>query len=39
MSVAILTEGLSKRHRIGEMHVRHGTLRESVSSTYPLGLG
>ncbi len=32
MSVAILTEGLSKRYRIGEMHGAYGTLRESVSS-------
>jgi lipopolysaccharide transport system ATP-binding protein len=32
MSVAILTEELSKRYRIGEMHGAYGTLRESISA-------
>ena len=32
MSVAILTEGLSKRYRIGEMHGAYGTLRESIAA-------
>ncbi len=30
MSVAILTEGLSKRYRIGEMQSTYGTLRDSL---------
>jgi lipopolysaccharide transport system ATP-binding protein len=31
MSVAILTEGLSKRYRIGELHTSYGTLRDSLA--------
>ena len=32
MSVAILTEGISKRYRIDEMHGAYGTLRDSLSA-------
>ncbi len=32
MPVAILTEGLSKRYPIGEMHGAYGTLRESMTA-------
>jgi lipopolysaccharide transport system ATP-binding protein len=33
MSVAIVTEGLSKRYRIGELHGAYGTLRDSLAAT------
>ena len=32
MSVAIVTEGLSKRYRIGELHGAYGTLRDSLAA-------
>lgn len=32
MSVAIHTQGLSKRYRIGEMHGAYGTLRDSLTA-------
>ena len=33
MSVAIVTEGLSKMYRIGELHGAYGTLRDSLAAT------
>jgi lipopolysaccharide transport system ATP-binding protein len=33
MSVAIVTDGLSKRYRIGELHGAYGTLRDSLAAT------
>ena len=33
MSVAIVTEDLSKRYRIGELHSAYGTLRDSLAAT------
>ena len=33
MSVAIVTDGLSKRYRIGQLHGAYGTLRDSLAAT------